>query len=394
MGGKIELYKNTILIVDDDSINRRLIANYLAVDGYRIIEADCAEEAFKIVGSERVDLVLLDIMMPRMSGYEACKLLREKHLAHELPIILLTERAQMNDLVMGFEAGANDFMVKPIAKEVLMVRVATHLQLHDVMRNLDKKVSERTAELNTSNAILKQAQQELEVAYQKLEEASLTDPLTGLNNRRFLNESILADIAIVERNYNDWLNSQANHALKLAPPNEQDLMFMLLDIDLFKSVNDTYGHSAGDKLLEQLSRLLKITLRESDYLVRWGGEEFLIVVRNCTRGEVPELAERIRQKVEQFEFDLGNGQKIFKTCSIGMAAYPFYVAKPTAMTWEQVIDTADRALYLAKNHGRNCWVNVAAANISDAECVNPAVSDSLISLAAAGVIKIESSAII
>jgi diguanylate cyclase (GGDEF)-like protein len=156
-------------------------------------------------------------------------------------------------------------------------------------------------------------------------------------------------------------------------------------------VNDTYGHSAGDKLLEQLSQLLKVTLRESDYLVRWGGEEFLIVVRYCTRTEVPELAERIRQKVEQYEFDLGHGHKIFKTCSIGMAAYPFYATKPTAMTWEQVIDTADRALYLAKNHGRNCWVNVAASNTSDTELVNPAISESLISLAAAGVITIESS---
>ena len=393
-------HKNTILIVDDDLINRRVIANYLAVDGYSIIEADCAEDAFKLVASESVDLILLDIMMPRISGYEACKTLREKYPAHELPIILLTARSQMNDLVMGFQAGANDFMVKPIAKEALMVRVATHLQLHDVMRNMDNKVAERTADLNKSNAILKQAQQELEVAYQKLEEASLTDPLTGLNNRRFLTQSISADIAIVERSYNDWLNSQTSqtsqtsHTAKLPAPHEQDLVFMLLDIDLFKAVNDTYGHSAGDRVLEQLSQLLNVTLRESDYLVRWGGEEFLIVVRYCTRSEVPELAERIRQTVEQFEFDLGNGQRIVKTCSIGMAAYPFYINNPTAMTWEQVIDTADRALYLAKNHGRNCWVNVASANPGDAEFVNPAVSDSLISLAAAGVIDIQSSTII
>lgn len=384
-------YKNNILIVDDDLINRRVIANYLAMSGYNIIEANCAEDAFKIVAAQPIDLVLLDIMMPRISGYEACKVLRETYAAHELPIILLTARSQMNDLVMGFEAGANDFMVKPIAKETLMIRVATHLQLHDVMRNLDKKVAERTGELNQSNAVLKQAQQELEIAYQKLEEASLTDPLTGLNNRRFLNKSLAADIAIVERSYHDWANNQAGATLKINPPNEQDLMFMLLDIDLFKSVNDTYGHSAGDKLLEQLSQLLKFTLRESDYLVRWGGEEFLIVIRYCTREEVPELAERIRQKVEQFEFDIGNGQKIAKTCSIGMAAYPFYRTKPAALTWEQVIDTADRALYLAKNNGRNCWVNVTAADASGTEFVNPAVSDSLISLAAAGVINIESS---
>lgn len=386
-----EPHQNNILIVDDDLINRRVIANYLTMDGYNIIEANCAEDAFNIVATESVDLVLLDIMMPRISGYEACKILRETYRAHELPIILLTARSQMNDLVMGFEAGANDFMVKPIAKEVLIVRVATHLQLHDVMRNLDKKVAERTDELNRSNAVLTQAQNELEIAYQKLEEASLTDPLTGLNNRRFLMKSISADIAIVERSHHDWATSQASSPLPLMQPNEQDLMFMLLDIDLFKSVNDTYGHNVGDKLLEQFSNILKTTLRESDYLVRWGGEEFLIVIRYCNREEVPELAERIRQKVESFVFDLGNGQTISKTCSIGMAAYPFYRTKPSSMTWEQVIDTADRALYLAKNHGRNCWVNVLAASPSESDLVNPAVSDSLISLAAAGVIKIESS---
>lgn len=384
-------HQNNILIVDDDLINRQVIANYLSMSGYNIIEASCAEDAFVIVANQSIDLVLLDVMMPRVSGYEACKILRETHASHELPIILLTARSQMNDLVMGFEAGANDFMVKPIAKETLMVRVATHLQLHDVMRNLDKKVAERTEELNKSNAILKQAQNELEIAYQKLEEASLTDPLTGLNNRRFLTESIGVDIAIVDRNYQDWISSQENSTLSLMQPNEQDLMFMLLDIDLFKSVNDTYGHNAGDKLLEQFSHLLKSTLRESDYLVRWGGEEFLIVIRYCNREEVPELAERIRQKVENFVFDITNGQKIVKTCSIGMAAYPFYRNKPAAMTWEQVIDTADRALYLAKNHGRNCWVNVVAVNPAETEVVNPAMCDSLISLAAAGVIKIESS---
>lgn len=390
-GQEKRTHKNNILIVDDDLVNRQVIKNYLAIEGYNIAEADCAEDAFRIISTETIDLVLLDIMMPRISGYETCRILRETYAAHELPIILLTARNQMNDLVMGFEAGANDFMLKPISKEALIVRVATHLQLHDVMRNLDKKVAERTEELNRSNAVLKQAQTELEIAYQKLEEASLTDPLTGLNNRRFLAKSIMADIAIVERNYLDWNSHQQTKVSKQEPPKEQDLVFMLLDVDFFKSVNDNFGHNAGDKLLEQISHILKATLRESDYLVRWGGEEFLIVVRYCTREEVTDLAERIRQKVEHFDFDLGNGQRIHKTCSIGMAAYPFYREKPTSLTWEQVVDTADRALYIAKNHGRNCWVDVREGENLETEVVNPAASDSLISLAAAGVISIKAS---
>jgi len=381
--------KSTVLIVDDDSINRKVIANFLSMGGYHIVEADCAEDAFAIVANQPIDLVLLDIMMPRISGYDACKSLRQKFPAHELPIILLTARSQINDLVMGFEAGANDFMVKPIAKEALLVRVATHLQLHDVTRNLDKKVAERTDELNKSNAVLKVAQEELEEAYKKLEAASLTDPLTELNNRRFLNQSIEGDIAIVERNYQNWFNNQLYTDLKLPYPYEQDLMFMMLDIDYFKIVNDTYGHSAGDKLLHQLGQLLKNILRESDYLIRWGGEEFLIVVRYCNREEVTDLAERIRQKVAENIFDLGNDQHIHKTCSIGMAAFPFCRSAPSTITWEQVIDTADKALYLAKDKGRNCWVNIVSNDNQSAGLLNPAVGENLATLVEQNIVTLE-----
>lgn len=382
--------ENTILVVDDDAISRKVMANFLSMSGYGVIEASSADEAVAIIqGGTTIDLILLDVMMPRVSGYEACKIIRQYHPAHELPIILITARNQQNDLVLGFDAGANDFLLKPIAKEFLLVRVATNLQLRDASRNLDRKVAERTEELHKNNAALMQAQQELEAAYQKLEEASMTDPLTGLHNRRFLNKSLAADIAIVDRSYNDWLLEKTASSPEL--PQELDVAFMLLDIDFFKLVNDTYGHSAGDKFLEQLGKLLLITVRESDYLVRWGGEEFLIVMRYCNRSEAPELAERIRTTVAEFSFELGGGINIHKTCSIGMATYPFYPADPTALTWEQVIDVADRALYLAKHQGRDCWVNVQAPAGDNSDRVNPAACDSLISLAAAGAVVLESS---
>lgn len=395
-------HNSRVLIVDDDAINRKVIGNFLGMGGYQIFEASCAEDAIKMIhernrganGDDAIDVVLLDVMMPRISGYEACKMLRETYEPHELPIILLTARNQLNDLVLGFDAGANDFLVKPVAKEALLARVATHVQLRDVTRNLDRKVAERTEALNQSNCVLKNAQQELQAAYKKLEEASLSDTLTGLHNRRFLNKSIAADVALVERAYQDWLGTQQEAPFPITRPLEQDLVFMLLDLDWFKSVNDTYGHGAGDKLLEQFSQVLRATLRESDYLVRWGGEEFLIVIRFCNREEVTELAERIRQKVEAFEFDLGGGRRVSKTCSIGMAAYPFYPSAPTALTWEQVIDTADRALYIAKHRGRNCWVNVTWSGTGESEQINPASSESLISLAAAGVITLESSVLV
>jgi len=387
-------FQGHILVVDDDSVNRLVLVNHLALRNYRVTEAASGEEAIALVEEHGdIDLVLLDIMMPKMSGYETCKRLREFYRTYELPIIFLTARSQTQDLVMGFEVGANDYLTKPITKEELLARVDMHLQLYSATQYLDRKVAERTEELRAKNDGLKQAQQELQSAYQKLEEASLSDPLTGLHNRRFLSKSMPADISLVEREYQNWLfanQTNGEDEIHWPLPKDHDLIFMLLDVDYFKWVNDSYGHSAGDKVLEQLSRLLEEVLRDSDYLVRWGGEEFLIVARFCSRAEAPEMAERIRQAVAHYAFDLGNGQQLQKTCSIGYAVYPFYPQVPNTLTWEQVVDTADRALYAAKNAGRDCWVGIASKPGAVLE-MNPAVDKNLNILLAKGAIEIEAS---
>ncbi|WP_331353271.1 two-component regulator propeller domain-containing protein [Cellvibrio sp. UBA7671] len=387
-------FQGHILVVDDDSVNRLVLVNHLALRNYRVTEAASGEEAIALVEEHGdIDLVLLDIMMPKMSGYETCKRLRESYRTYELPIIFLTARSQTQDLVMGFEVGANDYLIKPISKEELLARVDMHLQLYSATQYLDRKVAERTEELRAKNEGLKQAQQELQSAYQKLEEASLSDPLTGLHNRRFLSKSMPSDISLVEREYQNWLfanQTNGDDEIHWPLPKDHDLIFMLLDVDYFKWVNDSYGHSAGDKVLEQLSRLLEDVLRDSDYLVRWGGEEFLIVARFCSRAEAPEMAERIRQAVAHYTFDLGNGQQLQKTCSIGYAVYPFYPQVPNTLSWEQVVDTADRALYAAKNAGRDCWVGIASKPgvVLD---MNPAVDKNLNLLLAKGAIEIEAS---
>lgn len=387
-------FQGHILVVDDDSVNRLVLVNHLALRNYRVTEAASGEEAIALVAEHGdIDLVLLDIMMPKMSGYETCKRLRETYRTYELPIIFLTARAQTQDLVMGFEVGANDYLIKPISKEELLARVDMHLQLYSATQYLDRKVAERTEELRTKNEGLKQAQQELQSAYQKLEEASLSDPLTGLHNRRFLSKSMPADISLVEREYQNWLfanQTNGDDEIHWPLPKDHDLIFMLLDVDYFKWVNDSYGHSAGDKVLEQLSRLLEEVLRDSDYLVRWGGEEFLIVARFCSRAEAPEMAERIRQAVAHYVFDLGNGQQLQKTCSIGYAVYPFYPQVPNTLTWEQVVDTADRALYAAKNAGRDCWVGITSKP-GAVLTMNPAADKNLNILLAKGTIEIEAS---
>ena len=131
-------------------------------------------------------------------------------------------------------------------------------------------------------------------------------------------------------------------------------------------MNDTYGHGAGDRLLEQFADLLRHSVRQSDYIIRWGGEEFLIVARATTWEEAGELAQRLLLNINSAEFQLSADAILHKTCSIGFARYPFFTERPEMLSWEQVIDRADRALYAAKRSGRNCWIGLRGATTSDA----------------------------
>lgn len=217
----------------------------------------------------------------------------------------------------------------------------------NISRDLEHKVAERTVELQNKNV-------ELEGAYAQLEAISLSDPLTGLNNRRYLQKLIPMDIAKVQRDYEPSTPNRPQRKIS------RDLTFFILDVDFFKSVNDLYGHAAGDQLLIQLSDVLTKICRESDCVVRWGGEEFLIVSRFADRDEAPLMAERIRKSIEQHNFVLPDGSILKKTCSMGFASFPFLRDHPMILSWEQVIDIADRALYAAKKSGRNLSVGLAA----------------------------------
>jgi diguanylate cyclase (GGDEF)-like protein len=229
---------------------------------------------------------------------------------------------------------------------------------------LGEKVRERTAELEQKN-------QQLEDAYAQLEAISLSDPLTGLSNRRYLQKLIPMDIVKVQRAYIAINNGKPERKHSL------DLTFVLLDIDFFKPVNDIYGHSAGDQLLIQISQLLTKICRESDCVVRWGGEEFLIVSRYTCRDEAPLMAERIRKSIEQHPFVLGDGTVLHKTCSIGFACFPFLRDHTDALSWEQVIDIADHALYAAKKSGRNRCVGLATTAATPSEHLYEKLSQNL-----------------
>jgi len=208
-------------------------------------------------------------------------------------------------------------------------------------------------QLSETQAELVRKNNELNLAYRRLEEMSVTDPLTGLRNRRFLTTQLDKDIAITLRRYDGAMQQGSG-----APPEGDDLIFMMVDLDHFKSVNDAHGHGAGDAVLMQMRERLQAVCRDSDYLVRWGGEEFLVVARATRGDDAAALAERIRESVGSRPFRLDAGTSLHRTCSIGFACLPFVRQQPRLFSWLDVVDLADRALYLAKNGGRNAWVGL------------------------------------
>lgn len=195
----------------------------------------------------------------------------------------------------------------------------------------------------------------LAAANARIEETSLTDALTQLRNRRFLEQALESDLALAARRHEDGR----------AGDGEADLVFLLLDMDHFKSVNDSHGHAAGDAVLVQVAALLRSVFRASDHVVRWGGEEFLIVARFVDREKGPELAEKVRVAVDAHDFRLADGTLLKRTCSVGFAAYPFSTRRPRACGWQEIVEIADRGLYAAKRKGRNGWVGMEAGDTED-----------------------------
>jgi len=184
-----------------------------------------------------------------------------------------------------------------------------------------------------------------------LQEASLTDPMTGLRNRRYFSATIEADVSQALRSHADGHD-----------PHTRDLVFYLIDADNFKEINDHYGHDVGDKVLVEMARRLSSSIRHSDVLVRWGGEEFLIVSRYTDRSEAELLARRVLSSVADTPFSLGpSAAPIFRTCSMGWAAFPWFPDDSRAVGYEEVLTLADRGLHQAKLSGKNRAVGMLPA---------------------------------
>ena len=259
----------------------------------------------------------------------------------------------------------------------LLLALVAALAIGQLVRWRLRALRERNEELE---ALVAARTAELAAANQQLTELTVTDPLTGLRNRRWLDLALPQSVKQVERAWRDRHDGRRARNI--------DLVFLMVDLDHFKQVNDTHGHAAGDRVLLQMRDILVSVCRSSDTAARWGGEEFLVIARDTDRTEARTLAERIRAAVRAHRFDLGDGVFLEKSCSIGFCAFPF-VPDHFELGWEEVLKLADACLYAAKRGGRDCWVGLSATG--DAALPVAALRSQISELVAAGRVEVVTS---
>jgi diguanylate cyclase (GGDEF)-like protein len=285
----------TILIVDDEMPIRHLMS--LLLKGFGTIEmAGSGKEALEKVNVINPDLIILDVLMPEMNGYEVCQTIKGNDKTSSIPIVFLTANSSNEDEEYGLEIGATDFIRKPISPRIVSARVSNILNLQQATR--------------------------------KLELIASTDPLTGAFNRRHLD--------LVGKN-----------ELSRSKRNNSTFTILMLDIDHFKGVNDTYGHDIGDEALIETVAVIKKNIRGEDLLFRLGGEEFAVMLPETTKLAAFDTAKRIRIDISEIVIQTPIAPLCF-TLSIGIAE-----CTPVDNDIDVILKRADEALYRAKSSGRN-----------------------------------------
>lgn len=284
--------KQLVLIVDDTPHNIRLLGSLLE-PFYEIAIATDGQQALEMVQDTPPDLILLDVMMPVLDGWETCRRLQQDPSTQDIPIIFLTAKHETEDIVRGFSLGAVDYLAKPVIREEPLARVGVHLKLRQSILELRHIAS--------------------------------TDSLTGILNRRALFQRL-------------------EEAYKLSLRHNYPLSILMLDIDFFKRINDTWGHQAGDSVLTVTAETIRESIRDTDLLGRFGGEEFLVVLPHTTLDGGLKVAEKIRRNLESLTWPI---QNLHVTLSGGLASLS------NSGGIDPLIQRADQNLYIAKQKGRN-----------------------------------------
>ncbi|MGA1621413.1 MAG: diguanylate cyclase domain-containing protein [Synechocystis sp.] len=320
--------KETVLIVDDSSDNLRLLSTMLQSQGYQVKKAISGKFALQSLTVIEPDLILLDVHMPEMDGYQVCQTLKANPHYQGIPVIFISAADQLFNKVQAFQAGAVDYITKPFHLEEVLIRVENQLNQKRLYRELEKQNILLKAEITER----RKAEEALTQANHRLEELAAKDGLTGLANRRHLDR---------------YLTLQWRSALL----NRQSLALILIDVDFFKAYNDAYGHLLGDDCLKQVATILQsMSRKQSDLVARYGGEEFVVVLPNTTVEEAKQLAQRIQTAIAEQKIPHRQSQVASHiTLSMGLTS----LVPEETKTAATLIQTADLALYQAKTRGRN-----------------------------------------
>ncbi len=282
-----------ILVVDDNPLNLRMLADWLATEHCVVSTAADGFEALTKIATERPDIVLLDVVMPELNGFEVCRRIKADPTMADIPVIMVTALSDVDDLVRGFEAGADDFVTKPFNFDALMARVRSQLRRKR--------------------------------HYERIVEESLVDPLTCAFNRRYFDM----------------------HAPRLAArcrAARNPVAVLMIDVDNLKQINDAHGHASGDRVLKEVVNRVTSALRPSDLVARMGGDEFAIVMPETGRDAALQIAERLRIRIGDTPVEA-----VAVTASVGAAA-----SRPDEQEeLDATLQRADAALYEAKRAGGN-----------------------------------------
>lgn len=297
--------RHQVLIVDDDADVRHQLAHFLRSRGHTPIEVGSGGAARQWIACHQVDGMVLDVTTPGSGGLEFLQELRATETWRHLPILVLSPVQASGEVIRAIHLGANDCISKPFEADVLVARLESHLRYHELVTRLRK-------------------QNEL------LGRLAVLDELTQLYNRRAFMEALTLELEHTGRR-------------------DTACALMFVDLDHFKNVNDTYGHQAGDEVLQQVARRLEAAVRDADVVGRYGGEEFCVIIPEVELDLALAAGERLRRAISNDQFSILNNEKIQLTTSVGIAWRP----PGNLVGPKELIQVADQAMYHAKRYGRN-----------------------------------------